>query len=96
MSIESAEAFVERMKTDTDFAKQVIACKDTEARRALVKDAGFDFTVDELKTVMANPENEELSDAELASVAGAGCYDDWLECTFLPPCNEGIGDAKRE
>jgi len=44
MSIESAKAYVERMKTDEEFRKKVLACTDAKARMALVKGEGFDFT----------------------------------------------------
>jgi predicted ribosomally synthesized peptide with nif11-like leader len=37
MSIESAKAFLERMKTDEDFAQKVTACKDAETLRSLVQ-----------------------------------------------------------
>ncbi len=37
MSIESAKTFIEKSKTDEDFAKQVKECKDAEARKAFVK-----------------------------------------------------------
>ena len=67
MSIESAKAFVEKMKTDQDFAKKVNTCKDSDARHSLVKSAGFDFTAEELKKVKS-----ELSESDLDSVAG-GC-----------------------
>lgn len=65
MSIESAKACIERIKTDEDFAKKVIECKDAEARTAVVKAAGFDFTAEELQAW-----RDELSDDELDSVAG--------------------------
>ena len=36
MSIESAKAFIERMKTDEDFAKEVKECKDADVRMTFV------------------------------------------------------------
>ncbi|MBW4054614.1 MAG: Nif11-like leader peptide family natural product precursor [Proteobacteria bacterium] len=65
MSIESAQAFIERMKTDEEFAKRVIECTDTEARNALVNAEGFDFTPDQVKEASG-----ELSEEELEAVAG--------------------------
>ncbi len=44
MSIESAKAFLERMKTDEDFRKEVGEKSSPEDRAKLVKDNGFDFT----------------------------------------------------
>ncbi len=65
MSVESAKAFIERMKTDEEFSEKVKGCKDAEERMACVKEAGFDFTNEELKEV-----SENLSDDELDGVAG--------------------------
>lgn len=65
MSRESAKAFLERMKTDGEFAAQVIACPDAQARLAWVKAAGFDFTQEELDGL-----KWELDDDELNQVAG--------------------------
>ena len=73
MSIESAKAFLERMKTDEDFAKKVTACKDSDRRMAFIKGEGFDFTVAEISTVKG-----ELSDEDLDLVAGG---DTWLGCS---------------
>lgn len=73
MSVESAKAFVKKMKTDEDFYKKVNGCKDAEERKAFVKKGGFDFTAEELKKV-----SESLSDEELDAVAGGGCI--WDQC----------------
>ena len=71
MSIESAKAFIEKMKTDEDFNQKVKGCKDAEERMAFVKEAGFDFTSEELKEV-----SENLSDDDLDGVAGGICLTD--------------------
>jgi predicted ribosomally synthesized peptide with nif11-like leader len=72
MSMESAKSFVEKMKIDENFATKVTECKDAEARMAFVKEAGFDFTKEEIEPVMA-----ELADEELDGVAGSGPC--WIE-----------------
>lgn len=70
MSIESAKAFIERIKTDEDFRGKVSNCKAQEARNAFVKQAGYDFTRDDMDLLKA-----ELSEEELDGVAGGGyCY----------------------
>ncbi|MBW4054612.1 MAG: Nif11-like leader peptide family natural product precursor, partial [Proteobacteria bacterium] len=51
MSIESAQAFLERMKSDEEFAKNVTEYKDYEASMSYVKEAGFEFTLEEVKAV---------------------------------------------
>ncbi|HBV97168.1 MAG: bacteriocin [Peptococcaceae bacterium BICA1-7] len=73
MSIESAKAFLDRMKTDEEFAKKVTACKNADTRMAYIKNEGFNFTVAEINTV-----KDELSDEELDLVAGGGSS--WLGC----------------
>ena len=65
MSIESAQAFIERIKTDEEFAKNVTECKDSESRMSYAKEAGFEFTLEEVKEVTS-----ELTDEMLDSVAG--------------------------
>lgn len=67
MSIESAKAFIEKVKTDAEFAKKVKECKDAEARKSFAQAAGFDFTKAEIEQV-----GSELSDEQLDAVAG-GC-----------------------
>ncbi|EHQ88915.1 Nif11-like leader peptide family natural product precursor [Desulfosporosinus youngiae] len=74
MSIESAKAFVAKLKTDEGFANQVKAFPNAEERLAFVKESGFDFTPEEIKQV-----DEELSDNELDAVAGG---DHWCENAF--------------
>ncbi|WP_028307983.1 Nif11-like leader peptide family natural product precursor [Desulfitibacter alkalitolerans] len=72
MSVESAKKFLEKMKTDEDFNQKVKGCVDAEERMAFVKEAGFDFTMEEIKEV-----SENLSDDDLDAVAGGMCLTDW-------------------
>ena len=67
MSAESAQACVERMKTDEEFAERVRGAESKEDRCAIVKAEGYDFTEEEIKAV-----SSELSDEELDRVAGGG------------------------
>ena len=69
MSIESAKAFLERMKNDEDFRKSVGVISTSEERMQYVKGAGFDFTKDEIANL-----KEELSDDDLENVAGGDGY----------------------
>ena len=70
MSIESAKAFLERVKSDEDFGKSVGEIATSEERMKYVKTAGFDFTKEELDKVTT-----ELSDEQLEEVSGGhwGC-----------------------
>lgn len=79
MSRESAKAFLERMKTDPEFAAQVIRCKSKEERHQVAAAAGFTFTGAELTAL-----REELSDSDLEQVAGGCgmdgfCASEWKE-----------------
>ncbi len=69
MSVESAKAFVEKFNADEAFRKSLDDAADDAARQQAAKDAGFDFTKDDLKTVTGEKKGE-LSEAELESVAG--------------------------
>jgi len=68
MSAESVKLFVEKIKTDEEFAKKLKGFEDASARKAFVKEAGFDFTDEEVKQIQG-----ELSDEDLDAVAGGGC-----------------------
>ncbi len=48
MPIESAKAYLERLKNDEEFREKVAACKDKESRAELVKAEGFDFTNEDI------------------------------------------------
>jgi len=51
MSIESAKAFVERMKTDGEFRRRVAETESPEVRARILKYEGFDFTDEELDSL---------------------------------------------
>ena len=78
MSIESAKAFIERMKVDEGFAKRINECKDSESRMVFAKAEGFDFTIEQIKKVSC-----ELSNEEMELVAGGGtakcCWSGYIE-----------------
>ncbi len=65
MSIESAKAFVDRMKTDEDFSKEVGEKSSPEDRMIFLKESGFDFSKEEFEQV-----KPELSDDDLESLSG--------------------------
>lgn len=76
MSVESAKACMERIKTDEDFAKKVMECKDAEARIVFVRTAGYDFTAEEFgKLVEGEMQNDELN--EVAGGFDWGCACDY-------------------
>ncbi len=76
MSIESAKAFVEKLKIDEEWRNELDAVETNEEREAMAKAAGFDFTLDEFHKV-----RYELSDDELSAVAGGGsrCRQFWCK-----------------
>ncbi len=51
MSIESAKAFVERMKTDGEFRNRIAEAESSEVRARILKYEGFDFTEKELDSL---------------------------------------------
>jgi len=72
MSIESAKAFMERVKNDEDFRKKVGDIATTEERMDYVKKEGFEFSKQELDDVAS-----ELNMVELEAVAGGGEGNCW-------------------
>ncbi len=65
MSIESAKAFLERVKNDEDFRKELEGQASVEERMKFAKAQGFDFTKDEIRQV-----HDSLTDEELDAAAG--------------------------
>lgn len=43
MSIESARAFVAKMRSDVEFKQQILAAESAAKRQEMIKSAGFDF-----------------------------------------------------
>lgn len=75
MSVESAKAFIEKVKNDEDFRKKLSEFKDGKERMKYAKTEGFDFTPEEVAKVK---EEQGLTDDELDAVAG-GCGHACLE-----------------
>ncbi len=72
MSIESAKAFLERVKDDEDFRKELVDRTSAEERMKFAKAQGFDFTKEEIDSI-----KDELSDDQMDAVAGGnGCPGD--------------------
>lgn len=65
MSIESAKAFLEKVRNDEDFRKELEEQASAEARMEVAKAQGFDFTEKELDEVTA-----DLGEDQLEGVSG--------------------------
>ena len=88
MSIESARAYFERMKTDEEFRNRVLNAETAEARLAIVQSEGFDFTKEEVDEVSS----DELTDDELDMVAGGWTPCDCPDCDSTPSgCARDLG-----
>ncbi len=83
MSIESAREFADKMKEDEEFRNSFMAAGNQETAMKMVKDKGYDFTIEEISQVRHEYKVEagnqgELSDKDLEQVAGGGwCWDSW-------------------
>lgn len=65
MSLESAKAFLKKMKTEEAFAAKVSEIKSKEERIQFARESGFDFSAEEIKEV-----SSELDDDDLDQIAG--------------------------
>ena len=63
MSIESAKAFLERVKNDEDWRTKLCDAGGKEERLAIVYSEGFEFAEEEFKKA-----KDELSEAEFNSI----------------------------
>lgn len=68
MSHSSAKAFIERIVTEDEFRQHLVG-ELSKKRRELVKEAGFDFTEEELDQAKA-----DLPPGALGHVASWFCY----------------------
>jgi len=89
MSLESAQQFLQKIKTDTSFTDSLKQTKSLE-RKQFITNAGFDFTDAELKEA-----REKVTDEELTAVAGGtwhpNCSNDGhcgRTCENHSPCNK--------
>lgn len=75
MSIESAKAYVERMKTDEEFRKKVLAIEDSEKRMQFVKAEGFDFSSNDIKVVLSVIDDKELRQVVGGANTNCRCWE---------------------
>ena len=59
MSVESARAFVEKLRKDLAFKKQILAAENAAKRKELIKSAGFDFERMHLDSLVSELTPEE-------------------------------------
>ena len=71
MTMQQAEAFVARVQEDSEFADRLAALKDNPAAaQALIAGEGFDATPDEIREAFMEAFGTELSEEQLAAIAG--------------------------
>ena len=81
MSVKSAQAFLEKVKSDDAFRTSLEEAASDEARKQLVAETGFDFTKEELKEaagVSGGP--QRIEEKDLQAVAGGGAAS-WVSAT---------------
>jgi predicted ribosomally synthesized peptide with nif11-like leader len=77
MSIHQAEAFIARVQDDPAFAERLVALKDDPAAvQAVVAAEGFDATPDEILDAALEAFGAELSEEQLAAIAGGLSHQD--------------------
>jgi len=68
MSEEQLKSFLEKVKTDTSLQEKLKAAAEDDVVVEIAKEAGFVFSISEIKTAQSAP--QELSDEELEGVSG--------------------------
>ena len=81
MSIEQAQAFMEKVKNDEDLAKRLSEAQDSESKLEIARQEGFEFSVEEFKKAA-----ECLTDEELEATAGGKSYCFDYHFVFSAPC----------
>ena len=71
MSVEQAEAFMNRVESDEAFAAELESLKDDQAAvQAGGVAAGFDATPDEIRDAFVDRFGDQLTEEQLAAIAG--------------------------
>lgn len=70
MTTDAATAFAERLKTDGALRSRLAGAATREERLALARAEGFDLSADDMGAVRQAMGLDELSDEDLARVAG--------------------------
>ena len=83
MSIESASAFLKRVKTDEAWSEALKGAGGKDERRAMTRAEGFDFTKEELHLVKS-----ELSDDDLDAVVGGKWHHGNWCCSWFSECSD--------
>lgn len=90
MSEQGVIALLDRLQTDQGFLERLEAAPTPEAKRQLVRDAGFDIGPSDLPFVRAQAGQQELSDEDLEKVAGG--TGTWTT-NILATAGAGLGSA---
>jgi predicted ribosomally synthesized peptide with nif11-like leader len=69
-----------KIKSDSEFAKRIGGAKSLEEAFEIATSAGIPITMDELKSLNANPGAVSLDDTELERVAGGATYTYESDC----------------
>lgn len=72
MSKSAAQAFVDKMKTDEEFKKKIMAVEDVDQRMKLINSEGFDCTAAEINELSRELSSEEIEGLVLSG--GWGYY----------------------
>ncbi|MDC3044258.1 Nif11-like leader peptide family natural product precursor [bacterium] len=80
MSEEQLNAFLEKVKSDTELQEKLKAAASPEAAIEIAKDAGFSITAEDIQSM----QSRELSDEDLEGAAGGRACDGWCG-TAAPP-----------
>ena len=81
MSEEQLQAFLEKVKDDTELQEKFNGAADTDAVLAIAKEAGFSISADDLTKAQS-----EISEDQLEGVAGGACNtnSDQVTCFHIP------------
>jgi len=76
MSIEQARKYVERVISDEDLRKRLLAAKSVEEKMAIINAEGFDCTIEEVREVSQQYQDNEVYMKGYEPVYGVQCQTD--------------------
>ena len=94
MSVEQAEAFMDRVESDEAFAAELENMSDDPAAvQAAVVAAGFDATPEEIRNAFVDRFGDQLTEEQLAAIAGGVSEDRFRDAGIAAGVGAALGVA---
>ncbi len=78
MSLENVKNFLRKYHEDIEFRKAIDKAPDKRAKKRIAKEAGYEFTMDELEQFLKSSKSNTLTEDDLNNVVGGTNSASWF------------------